>query len=211
MIKGSELARVTKSREDRRIEIVQTAERLFREVGFAKCSVDMIIKDIGVAKGTFYYYFKSKEEILEAIVDRTLSKIMKMAEGVAADPAMTALEKMQALLSDSHVGDDTRDIAEMLHLPQNRELHEMTNVQTVLRMSPVFAEIVEQGNQEGVFATKRPLETIQFLFTGAQFLLDGGLFGFSDEETRVRREVAQEIIEKSLGAAPGSFEFMNPR
>ncbi len=205
------MARVTKSREDRRKEIVQTAERLFRKVGFAKCSVDMIIKEIGVAKGTFYYYFKSKEEILEAIADQTLSQIVEMAEGIAADPSMTALEKMQALLTNSHVGDDdTRDIAEMLHLPQNRELHEITNIQTVLRMSPIFAEIVRQGNQEGDFAAKRPLETIQFLFTGAQFLLDGGLFDFTDEETRIRREVVQEIIEKSLGAAPGSFGFMNP-
>lgn len=190
---------------------MQTAERLFREVGFAKCSVDMIIKDIGVAKGTFYYYFKSKDEILEAIVDKTLNQIIKMVEGVADDPSLTALEKMQALLSNSHVGDDdTLEIAEMLHLPENRELHELTNIQTVLRMSPILARIVEQGNEEGVFATQRPLETIQFLFTGAQFLLDGGLFGFTEEEIRVRREVAQEIIEISLGAKPGSFGFMNP-
>lgn len=208
---GNELARITKSSEERRAEIVQTAERLFRDVGFAKCSVDMIIKDIGVAKGTFYYYFKSKEEILEAIVDRTLSEIVKMAEGVAEDASMTALEKMQALLTNSQVGDeDTQDIAEMLHMPENRALHELTNIQTVLRLSPIFARIVEQGNQEGVFAAQRPLETIQFLFTGAQFLLDGGLFDFTDAEIRTRREVAQTIIETSLGAASRSFDFMNP-
>lgn len=205
------MARITKSREERRTEIVQTAERLFRDIGYAKCSVDMIIKEIGVAKGTFYYYFKSKEEILKAIVDQTLTQIVEMAEGVANDTSLSALNKMQALLTDSQVGDDdTREIADMLHMPENRELHEMTNIQTVLRMSPVFAQIVEQGNEEGVFAAKQPLETIQFLFAGAQFLLDGGLFGFTDEETRVRREIAQEIIEKSLGADAGSFEFMNP-
>lgn len=205
------MARVTKSPEERRREIVQTAERLFREVGFAKCSVEMIIKDIGVAKGTFYYYFKSKEEILEAIVDQALNQIVTIARAVADDASLSALEKMQALLADSHVGDeDTRDLAEMLHLPENRELHEMTNIQTVLRMSPIFAKIVAQGNEEGVFSTAKPLETIQFLFSGAQFLLDGGLFGFADEEIRIRREVAQEIIEKSLGAQPGSFGFMTP-
>ena len=205
------MARVTKAPEERRLEIVQTAERLFREVGFAKCSVDMIIRDIGVAKGTFYYYFKSKEEVLGAIVDGTLGKIVAMAEQIANDTSLDALAKMQLLLSDSHVGDDdTGDIAEMLHLPENRQLHEVTNIETVLRLSPIFARIVEQGNQQGVFATRRPLETIQLLMTGAQFLLDGGLFHFSEQETRVRREVAQDVIEKSLGAEPGSFGFMNP-
>ena len=171
----------------------------------------MIIRDIGVAKGTFYYYFKSKNEILGAIVDRTLGQILEMAEQVADDASLNALTKMRLLLSDSHVGDeDTHDLAQMLHLPENRELHEITNIQTVLELSPIFARIVEQGNQEGVFSTDRPLETIQFLLTGSQFLLDGDLFRFSEQEIRVRREVAQQIIEISLGAVPGSFSFMNP-
>jgi hypothetical protein len=118
---------------------------------------------------------------------------------------------MQVLLGNSHIGDgDSLEVAEMLHLPENRELHELTNVQTVLRLSPILAQIVEQGIGEGVFDVDRPLETIQFLFTGAQFLTDGGLFGFSPAELRSRRLVTQTIIEKTLGAEPGSFGFMNP-
>lgn len=205
------MTRITKTREERRLEIVQTAERLFSEVGFAKCSVDMIIRDIGVAKGTFYYYFKSKEDILEAIVDRALGQILEMAEQVADEPSLPALAKMQLLLSDSHVGDeDTQDLVDMLHMPENRELHEITNIQTVLRLSPILAKIVEQGIREGVFATDRPNETVQFLLTGTQFLLDGGLFQFSEQEINDRRVVAQRIIETSLGAETGSFDFMNP-
>lgn len=205
------MKRVTKAPEERRLEIVQTAERLFREIGYANCSVDMIIRDIGVAKGTFYYYFKSKEEILGAIADRMLGQIVEQAQQVADEPSLNALAKMRLLLSDSHVGDDdASDITELLHMPENRELHEITNTQSVLRLSPVFAAIVEQGNREGVFNAAQPLETIQFLLTGSQFLLDGGLFTFSAQEIQTRREVMQRIIETALGAAPGSFNFMNP-
>ncbi|MDJ1015797.1 MAG: TetR/AcrR family transcriptional regulator [Paracoccaceae bacterium] len=205
------MVRVVKAPEERRLEIVETAERLFREFGYAKCSVDMIIRDMGVAKGTFYYYFRSKEDILQAIVDKTLDQIVGMAEQVAGLPETAALEKMEMLLAGSHMGDEeSLEVAEMLHLPENRALHELTNIQTVLRLSPTLARIVEQGNREGVFATERPLETIQFLFTGAQFLTDGGLFDFSEEEVRTRRLVTQEIIEKALGARKGSFGFMNP-
>ena len=93
---------------------------------------------------------------------------------------------------------------------ENRELHELTNVQTVLQLSPILAEIVEQGIEEGVFAVETPLETIQFLFTGAQFLTDGDMFGFTEAELRARRLVTQTIIEKALGAKSGSFDFMNP-
>lgn len=171
----------------------------------------MIIREIGVAKGTFYYYFKSKPDILEAIVDKTLIQIVEMAKGVADDSSLTAMQKMEALLGNSHIGDDdSLQVAEMLHLPENRELHELTNIQTILQLSPILAQIVEQGIGEGVFDVARPLETIQFLFTGAQFLTDGDIFGFSQSELRARRLVTQTIIEKALGAEPGSFDFMNP-
>lgn len=171
----------------------------------------MIIREIGVAKGTFYYYFKSKPDILEAVVDKTLGQVVEMAQSVADAPALSAMQKMEALLGGSHIGnDDSLDVAEMLHLPENRELHELTNIQTVLQLSPILAQIVEQGVGEGVFDVEKPLETIQFLFTGAQFLTDGGMFGFSDAELRVRRLVTQTIIEKALGAKPESFSFMNP-
>ncbi|MBW4985043.1 TetR/AcrR family transcriptional regulator [Mameliella sp. CS4] len=205
------MARTVKAPEERREEIVETADRLFRQHGYANCSVEMIIREIGVAKGTYYYYFKSKQDILEAIVERTLGRIVNMAKGVADDPSLSAMQKMQALLENSQIGDgDSLEVAEMLHLPENRELHELTNVQTVLQLSPILAQIVEQGIAEGVFDVDRPLETIQFLFTGAQFLTDGGLFGFSPAEVRSRRLVTQTIIEKTLGAEPGSFGFMNP-
>jgi len=78
----------------------------------------------------------------------------------------------------------------------------VTNIQTVLRLSPVFARIVEQGNEENVFNAERPLAALQFL-------LDGGLFDFSDEELLERRLVTQEIVEKALGASRGAFDFMN--
>lgn len=205
------MARVSKAPEERRLEIIETAERLFRELGFANCSVDLIIREIGVAKGTFYYYFKSKEDILGAIVDRAVDLLIEQASQVADEPSMTAMSKMALLLSNTQIGDESnRALAEMMHLPGNRALHELSNIQTVLRLSPVLARIVEQGNEEGVFATDRPLETVQFLLTGAQFLLDGGLFDFSADETRARREVVQQIVEKAFGASPGSFHFMNP-
>ncbi len=205
------MARIVKAPEERRAEIVETAERLFREIGYAKCSVEMIIREIGVAKGTFYYYFKSKPEILQAIVDRTLDKIVEMSEGIADEPSLSAMQKMEALLGNSHIGDgDSLEVADMLHLPENRELHELTNIQTVLRISPILTRIVEQGIKEAAFDVEKPLETIQFLFTGAQFLTDGGMFGFSEPELRTRRLVMQTIIEKTLGAKPGSFQFMNP-
>ena len=204
------MARTTKKSEERRLEIIETAERLFRENGYSRTPVDAIIKEMGVAKGTYYYYFKSKEDVLEAIVEYQLNQLVQMVEQISNDASMDALTKMRLLLSDSHIGDeDTGEIVEQLHLPANRQLHEVTNIQTVLRLSPMFAKIVEQGNRENVFDTRYPLETMQFLLTGGQFLLDGGLFDFTEQEAIDRRLAMQVIVERALGAEPGTFDFMN--
>ncbi len=64
------MARNVKNPEDRKLEIILTAEKLFSERAFKKTSIDAITQEMGVAKGTFYYYFKSKDAVLEAIVNR---------------------------------------------------------------------------------------------------------------------------------------------
>ena len=57
-----------------RARILKTAERIFSEEGFDGARVDTIAKEAGVNKALIYYYFKSKEEILETI----LSGLLKM-------------------------------------------------------------------------------------------------------------------------------------
>ena len=117
---------------------------------------------------------------------------------------------MRLLLSGSQIGGEaSKKAAEHLHLPENRELHEISNVQSVIQLSPSFAKIIEQGNEDGIFNVRHPLATAQLLLTGSQFLLDGDLFDFNEAEIAERRLVLQGVIEKVLEAEPGSFRFMN--
>ncbi|HHO56507.1 MAG TPA: TetR/AcrR family transcriptional regulator [Trueperaceae bacterium] len=206
------MARIVKTAEERTLEIIQVAQKLFMEKGYSNTSIQAIINEVGVAKGTFYYYFNSKEDVLEAIVNYTLDDLLKQAQQVADNETLDAVSKIQLILSNINVSDDDSNVVDYLHQPNNRELHEMANVQVVLRLSPILAEIVEQGNKEKVFKVKRPLETVQLLLCGSQFLLDGGLFAFSKQEIMARQLVIQEIIEKALAAKTGTFSFMaNPK
>ncbi|WP_427927424.1 TetR/AcrR family transcriptional regulator, partial [Acinetobacter baumannii] len=51
----------TKDSEERRNEFVEAAEKLFREHGIVDTTINSIVKEMNVAKGLFYYYFKSKD------------------------------------------------------------------------------------------------------------------------------------------------------
>ncbi len=56
-------------------QILDAASRLIHVRGFNNTSVDEILKESGVGKGNFYYYFKSKEELGFAILERSLDRI----------------------------------------------------------------------------------------------------------------------------------------
>lgn len=72
--------RVVKEHEERRNEILNTAQTLFVTKGYMKTTINDILQAIGIAKGTFYHYFKSKEEVLDAIIERIIQADVAKAQ-----------------------------------------------------------------------------------------------------------------------------------
>ena len=71
------MARIIKKHDERKTEFLDTAQELFFTKGYEKTSVEAIIKKMGLSKGTFYYYFKSKEGLLDALIERLSEKILE--------------------------------------------------------------------------------------------------------------------------------------
>ena len=63
------MARIVKEADERRNEILDAAETLLQKRVLKTTIID-ILNQVGIAKGTFYYYFKSKEEVMDAIIER---------------------------------------------------------------------------------------------------------------------------------------------
>lgn len=78
--------RIVKEYEERRKEILETAERLFLTKGYTKTTVNDILKEIGIAKGTFYHYFKSKEEVMDEIIMRIIKEDVTKAKRIVSIP-----------------------------------------------------------------------------------------------------------------------------
>ena len=71
-----------KEAEERKKEILDIAEQLFIEKGFDNTSTNDILREIGIARGTLYYYFKSKEEILDAVIDRITNQLVEKSKEI---------------------------------------------------------------------------------------------------------------------------------
>jgi len=200
------MVRTVKTPEVRRAEILQAASELFQEIGYESTSVDSIVRSAGIAKGTFYYYFKSKDEVLAALAQQLCAEMVARSQIIADDPQLGAIEKFCAIIaSQNQTVEAGQALVEDLHRPENRVLHERSNIETVLAFGPILAAVVEQGNQEGVFQVDDPLSTVQFILAGSLFLFGHQMFSWTPEEQAARMQAMLLLIERAFGAVAGSF------
>lgn len=210
--KGDENMRVTKEHEERRNEILDTAQKLFYTKGYMKTTINDILKEIGIAKGTFYYYFKSKEEVMYAIINRIVDHDLVIAQRIAADPDLDVKSKLLKILlsqgQEANGEDPKKELTEQFQQPGNEVMHQQTLAIIIRRLSPVLAEVTQQGVDEGLFHVERVQETIEFLLAGVEFIFDIGMFQWTDEEKMNRVLAFLDLMERALGAEKGSFSYL---
>ncbi|MCC8164572.1 MAG: TetR/AcrR family transcriptional regulator [Planctomycetes bacterium] len=204
--------RIVKKPDVRRNEILDAAEALFGRKGYAKTTINDILTRLEIAKGTFYHYFTSKEELMAAIVARFIDNGIEAIQAIADDATMTAPEKLRLIITAP--GPETAhkdEMVEELHAAGDAELHLLSLVETVRRLTPVITGIVEQGVREGVFTTPYPREVVELLLTASQFLLDTGIFPWTLDEQVRRARALSHVMESALGAPAGTFDYIHLR
>ncbi|URZ14359.1 TetR/AcrR family transcriptional regulator [Clostridium felsineum] len=202
--------RISKNPEERKSELMDAAEKLFATVGYNKTSVSDIVKKISVAQGTFYYYFKSKEDIFIAIFARKsdiiFSKIKRELENEKSNAMDKLIKAVKIYIEGKSKKSDIDDkLIEALHLEENAGLHYRTIIYTIKTHLPLFADIIKQGVKEGLFNTEYPEAVAELLITQINFTLDPGVFRLDMETMLNKSEALINIIEKVLEVPKGSF------
>jgi len=202
------MARTVKKPAERRKEIIDAARSLFQSKDYDQTTMQDVIEAVGIAKGTVYYYFKSKEELLEAVVNDIAEASAAYMQAIVDEPGGNALDKLRRLIAAGNVGHEHDAILEHLHRPGNISMHTRLLATALMAQSPLYAQVIEQGRREGIFQTDTPLEAAEFILTAVQFLTDEGFYPWT-QETLMRRAMALPgLIEALLKAQPGSFQFL---
>ena len=202
------MVRTVKKPEERRQEIIVIARELFQRKNYESTTMQDIMNALGIAKGTIYHYFKSKEELLEAVIEDSVHEYIAGMEKVLNETEGTGLDKMRTLIISGNVEKQYEDILEHLHRPGNVSMHTRQLAVTVSKLAPLYEISIQQGCEEGIFQTKHPLECAEFLLAGIQFLTDIGFHSWSGEELTRRAMVIPALIEAQLHAPKGSFDFL---
>ncbi len=192
--------RVVKERDERRNEILDTASRLFAAKGYAKSTVNDILDAIGIAKGTFYYYFKSKEDVLDGIIDRVTEHVMSKAEAIASDMSLSPDQQLFQIFLALRVRDSVADgLLEELHKPENALMHQKSLNSMIEQVTPVLVEVVERGNGEGLFHAEFPRQYMQCFLTIITTVLDEGIAPMPVEERQEMFRAVISLLGKMLG------------
>lgn len=147
------------SAEERRGQLVAAALRLFSQQGVAATTVDDIVREAGVAKGTFYLYFKTKPDVMNAVVEDLVDEVVARIAAAVARPDLGAVEKLHALArSFMEMADEPHEVEliAFFHRAENRDVHDAMAERIGPALVPLVAEIVSQGVAEGAFDVDEP-------------------------------------------------------
>lgn len=200
--------RVVKQAEQRKEEILICALKMFAEKGYRNTSINSILEELHIAKGTFYYYFKSKEEILDEALIYYINIIKEKLELTVSDSTLSASEKfVRAVLQASERSDIVKcHIISAIHQSGNELLHEKSIILSVECMLPILVRIAEEGNKEGSFHVKYVQTTVEMILIAAQFMFDERYLAHQKEDNAKRLQEYVSIVESLLGAEKGTFE-----
>jgi AcrR family transcriptional regulator len=191
--------------EKQRDKIIEVASALFLSKGYNATTVNDILTEAGIAKGTFYHYFKSKDEIFDAIITKILDENAAIVEQIASHSGMTAIEKLKLIVTRPK-GSVEQGINEQLDQKNDLTMHIRSYIGVAERLAPIVAKIIEQGVAERLFHTDYPLEFAEYLIM-AQIMVDDEFFKRSAAEHQQRLKFMANLMEKYLNAPKGSFDF----
>ncbi len=194
--------------KERRKEIVSAAQELFLEKEYEKTTLQDVMAKVGIAKGTVYHYFNSKEELLESVVAKMVDEYVTRLQGILAKATGGALDRIRVLITASNVVDEQGETLERLHRAGNIGLHARLLAVMLTKMAPLYADVIRQGCEEGIFKTEHPLETAEVFLAGIQLITDVGFYPWTEEELFRRANAIPSLAEAQLGAPKGSFSFL---
>jgi TetR/AcrR family transcriptional repressor of nem operon len=180
------MTRTLKDPEVRRNEIIDVAQALFLSKGYESTSVQDVLDGAGIAKGTFYHYFGSKMELLDALVARLADSTFAAVEPIVQDENMSAPQKIHAYF-DAIMQWKTEnrrffmDIGRVIYQDDNAIYREKMLRAARKQIGAFFTVIIKQGLEEGVFSTQYPPEMSQIVYTVMLSMSESMMYLLLDE------------------------------
>ena len=213
------MKRIVKDPNERRRELIDTAERLFITAGYEQTAISDIVKDLNISQGAFYYYFRCKEDVLVAVLEKQIAimegDFLQIANRTDLNPAVQLNSMLNRFISLNTSG---RRIMSYIHQEKNATLHsKMMRAGPMDRIAPLMADVIGKGLDQGRFNLVHPLETSYLLLMLVASALHFIYLPWMGRESVDARDAdgqfqahmriaLQDLLDKVLGAS--DYEFI---
>ena len=182
-----------KAPEQWKKDILDAAQNLFISKGYAETSISDIMDTVGGAKGQFYRYFQSKEEVMYALGNQMFFENNPF-EIVRTRTDLNGLEKIKALLL-SYSGDTKRNHinVQALHILNDPHILAAAIQENRRILTPLWLELLEEGKRDGSIKTDYAKELSELLPL-INFWLMPSVFPATAEELRHKYRFILEVL-----------------
>ena len=181
--------------------LLMIAYDMFLTQGYENTSIDEIIAKAQIAKGTYYYYFQSKEQMLEEVIDMMIENETKMAEQIIRTD-IPVPQKIVGILTSMKPTEEEQPIKNTLFQDENVLMHHKVRKKLIDTLTPLLSEVIKEGVNEGIFECDNIPERVKMLL-----IISDGTF---NEGTFTERDISVfiDMTEKLLGAENGTMSFI---
>ena len=196
------------NKHDRILDALQT---LLQTRSLQTISVSEIAQTAEIGKGSIYYYFPSKDSILEALIERSYEEPLKTAKVLADQRDISPFTRMAMIFqacrnsSSQFLQSQNRTAADA---PEKAFLHQRYVSHIVSELKPVLAEIIRQGIRQGEIHFDRPEALAEIVLIVLTIKLDNSIVETSKDEVRDTIAGLITLLEKGTENPPGSLNFL---
>ena len=192
-----------------REKILNTATQLFIQKGSEKTSMQDIAQTAGISKGAIYHHFKSKDEIVLAVM-RSRQELMEeeMKQWFKATENLTGREQLQAILKSNLESQTARAIDGIVDEYEQDAGFILTMMRDNLRIgAPLVSDIIKKGMADGSIQTQYPDQTAEVFLLLVNFWMNETVFE-SDPEKLPERFHFLQFMMTSVGMDIFNDELM---
>lgn len=197
-------------KQDKRKQIFDALEELMSDVPFKEISVDLIAQKANIGKGSIYYYFESKDEILESLIERSYRRaIREYLDNIRHE--QTALGRIKQLFKSvikKDFDDSRKNLIITLHLNDDVVLHNKLKAFAVQELSPILTVLLEQGVQDGSIELDYPKESAEIIVSVLTVFLDNTSSPQDISSIKKKLKIFANVLETCLKTQKGSFDFL---
>lgn len=192
--------------------ILDAMQELMNDESHTTLSVSDIARKAGIGKGSIYYYFQSKNDIFEAVIERSYSLAIEKSKTLTTAPDMRAFTKMQIIFKTCMEASTElmrlEERGSFMEIQQSALTHQKFIRFLIKSLKPILSDVIRQGITEGSLQCRYPDEIAEIVLTVLTVKLDNHIIPSTQEEIHDLLQAFSWMQAESMGINLEDLEFL---